>query len=149
MDGEPERPALLNSRARAFIETQRIARLATVDESGAPHVVPVCFAASDRVLYTPVDEKRKRADPRALRRLRNIAREPRVQLLFDAYDDADWSRLRFVQVRGTARVLDGGDEHARAVTLLRARYAQYERMALDERPVIAVDVARVVQWDAR
>lgn len=131
-----------------FLEAQRIARLATADERGRPHVVPVCFALDGDTLYTPIDEKPKRGDYRDLRRLRNIAANPQVQVLFDLYDDADWSRLRYVQLRGRARVIELADEHARAVALLRARYAQYREMTLESRPVIAVDIERVVQWPA-
>ena len=131
---------------RTFIESQRVGRLATVDERGRPHVVPICFALDGEVLYSAVDEKPKRGDPRALRRLRNIAVNQPVQVLFDVYDDRDWTRLRYVQLRGRARIIDAGDEHARAVALLRERYAQYRAMALDERSVIAVDVERVVEW---
>jgi hypothetical protein len=56
--------------------------------------------------------------------------------------------LRFVQLRGAARIIEQGEEHVRAIALLRARYAQYETMALESRPVIAIDVERVVEWSA-
>jgi PPOX class probable F420-dependent enzyme len=136
----------LSGDRAAFILSQRVARLATVDGRGRPHVVPVCFALGNDVVYSAVDEKPKSGDPRRLRRLRNIAADPHVQLLFDAYDD-DWSRLRYVQVRGRARIIDPGDaEQARALGLLRARYAQYREMALERLPVIAIDVERVVDW---
>ena len=131
---------------RTFIESQRIARLATVDERGRPHIVPICFALDGDALYSAIDEKPKRGAPSSLRRLRNIAANPHVQVLFDAYDDADWTRLRYLQLRGTARVIEGSGEHAHAVALLRGRYAQYAAMALDALPVIAVDVESVVEW---
>ena len=142
--------AVIPSDVRAFAEGQRLARLATVDERGRPHAVPVCFALENDTLYTPIDEKPKRGDPAALRRLRNIAANPEVQVLLDAYDDADWSRLRYVQLRGHATVIAPGEApHARAVALLRARYAQYRDMDLASRPIIAVHVRRAVQWSAR
>jgi len=140
---------VLDGDARAFIETQRLARLATVDERGRPHVVPVCFALAGETLYTPIDEKPKRGDARSQRRVRNILARPDAQALFDTYDDRDWSRLRWLQLRGRARLLGPGtDEHARAVAALRARYEQYETMALESRPVIALDVDRAVSWKA-
>ena len=129
-----------------FIDAQRVARLATVDGDGRPHIVPICFARDGDGLYTPIDEKPKSGDYARLRRLRNIAANPGVQVLFDRYDDGDWSRLAYVQVRGSARVLDGGDEHAGAVAMLRERYAQYRAMSLDARPVIAIEVDAVVAW---
>jgi len=139
---------MIPDAVRSFIESQRVARLATVDPPGRPHIVPICFALAGDTLYSAIDEKPKRAGAGRLRRLRNVEANPHVQLLFDVYDDADWSRLRYVQLRGRARIIEGGDEHARAIALLRARYAQYREMALEERPVIAVDVERVVEWDA-
>jgi PPOX class probable F420-dependent enzyme len=132
---------------REFIERQRVARLGTVDEKGRPHLVPVCFALDGDVLYSSIDEKPKRQGAK-LRRLRNIERSPQVQLLLDVYDDSDWSQLRYAQIRGRARIMQDGEEHARAIGLLRARYPQYASMALEERPVIAIDVDRVVAWKA-
>jgi PPOX class probable F420-dependent enzyme len=107
--------------------------------------VPVCFALDGDTAYSAIDEKPKR-EGAPLRRLRNIAANPHVQLLFDVYDDTDWTRLLYVQLRGRARIIDAGEEHARAIALLRARYQQYETMDLELRPVIAIDVERVVEW---
>lgn len=140
--------AVIDDRVRRFLERQRVARLATASASGAPHVVPICYALLGDTVYLAIDEKPKTADLGSLRRIRNIAENPRAAVVVDVYDDADWSRLGFALLRGAARVLASGDEHADAVTALRARYPQYQRMALDERPVIAIDVARVTTWGA-
>ena len=69
-----------------------------------------------------------------------------MQVLFDRYDDADWSALRFVQIRGRARLLTSGEEYDRALGALRGRYRQYLDMALLGRPMIAVDIEAVVGW---
>jgi PPOX class probable F420-dependent enzyme len=142
---------VVDDETRSFLRAQRVVRLATVSQDGRPHVVPVCFAIDGDVLYTAIDAKPKTQDIPRLTRIRNIAANPQVQVLADAYNDADWSRLRYVQLRGRARVLGGGEEHARALALLRERYAQYrdgspyaEGMAGN--PVIAVDIERVVGW---
>jgi PPOX class probable F420-dependent enzyme len=136
----------LDEQVRAFLERQRLAHLATTDASGAPHVIPICFSLIGETLYVAIDEKPKRGDPLKLRRLRNISETRRVAIVVDVYDDKDWSRLGFVLVRGTARVLTDGPEHARAVEALRLRYVQYRAMALEERPVIAADIERVTTW---
>jgi coenzyme F420-0:L-glutamate ligase / coenzyme F420-1:gamma-L-glutamate ligase len=138
--------AVVDDRVRAFLAGQRVARLATASATGEPHVVPICFCLVEDTLYVAIDEKPKTREVFRLRRLRNIAANPRVAVVADVYDDADWSRLGFVLLRGTARVIEVGDEHARAVGALRARYAQYQAMALEERPVIVVDVERVTTW---
>jgi coenzyme F420-0:L-glutamate ligase/coenzyme F420-1:gamma-L-glutamate ligase len=137
---------IIDDEVRAFVLGQRIGRLATADADGRPHVVPICFALDGDVLYSPIDQKPKRGDYARLRRLRNIAANPHVQVLFDVYDDDDWSRLRYVQLRGVARVIEAGSEHERAVSLLRARYRQYERMALESRSMIAVEIGSAVGW---
>src|SRR5262249_38873044 len=72
-------------------------------------------------------------------------------IVADVYSDDDWSRLGFVLLRATARVIGprpdpGADEHARALAALRARYPQYRAMALEARPVIAADITAVTVW---
>ncbi len=98
--GRSKLPLSLSDYEHRFLDAARVARLATADASGAPHVVPVCFAVDNATLYVTVDEKPKRAD-RPLKRLRNIAENPRVAVLVDRYDE-DWRRLGWVMLRGTA-----------------------------------------------
>ena len=138
---------LLEPRVLAFLARRRVAHLATADERGRPHVVPVCFGLVGATVYSAIDEKPKRGEPRRLRRLRNVVANPRAALVADVYDDRDWARLGFVLLQGQARVVEPpGQEHAAAVRSLRERYPQYQHMALDERPVLALDVERVSTW---
>lgn len=136
----------MDEQARRFLERQRIAHLATADASGTPHVVPICFALIDPVVYVAIDEKPKRTAPMQLRRLRNIAENPRVAIVADVYDDRDWSRLGFVLVHGRARLVNTSEEQQRALGVLRSRYPQYRAMALEERPILAVRIERVTRW---
>ena len=131
----------------AFLRRQRVAHLATVDETGGPHVLPVCFVYLSGVLYTPVDEKPKRASPSSLRRIRNILAHPAVCLVADHYDD-DWTRLAWLQVRGVAALVDDPDERARALAVLRERYPQYRAMDLESRPLIRITPKQVRWWAA-
>jgi PPOX class probable F420-dependent enzyme len=135
---------MLSAAERDFIVRSRVAHLATADAQGAPHVVPVCFAVADDRLYITIDEKPK-GDPRALKRLRNLAENPAAALVVDRWDE-DWTRLGWVMLRGPAEILDGGAEHDRAQALLRARYPQYQGMRLADLPVIAVRIERVARW---
>lgn len=135
--------------ARQFLEAHRVGHLATADGTGAPHVVPVCYAVDDAGVYFVADEKPKRGPARALKRLRNLRENPRAALVVDDWSE-DWTRLAWVLVRGPARVVEPA-AHARAIALLRARYAPYRAMALDDprrNPVVAIDAARVVVWRA-
>src|SRR5438105_1944933 len=134
------------SEQAAFLERQRSGRLATVDPHGQPHAVPICYALLDGILYTPIDEKPKTADPRSLRRLRNILANPKVCLVVDHYEDADWSQLAWLQVRGEASLVDDQAERERALVALRARYVQYQEMALEGLPLLRIKPTRLVGW---
>jgi|SRR5271165_2006173 len=129
---------------RRFLESCRVAHLATADASGAPYVVPVCFALHKNSLYITIDQKPK-GSPRSLKRLRNIAENPMAALVADHYDE-DWTRLGWVMLRGRAQILDSGAEHDMAQDLLRSRYPQYRSMQLAELPVIAIRLERVASW---
>ena len=128
--------------ARERFASARVARLATADAAGVPHVVPLVFALDGDTIFSAVDAKPKRTQD--LKRLRNVAANPRVALLADHYDDADWGALWWVRADGTAQVLDASSE---AVALLRERYTQY-RDAPPDGPVLAVEVARWSGWRA-
>jgi PPOX class probable F420-dependent enzyme len=132
--------------ARERFASARVARLATADAAGVPHIVPLVFALDGDTLYTAVDDVKPKVTQR-LRRLRNIAANPAVALLADRYDD-DWSALWWVRADGTARVLDPDDpESERARALLAERYEPY-RAAPPPGPVIAVAVERWAGWAA-
>jgi PPOX class probable F420-dependent enzyme len=130
--------------ARERFSAARVARLATADAAGHPHIVPIVFAVQDEHVYSVVDAKPKRT--RALRRLANVRENPAVALLVDHYDDADWSSLWWVRAEGQARVVDADElEARRAITLLSDRYPQQ----LATGAVLAVDVERWSGWRAR
>jgi len=123
----------------AFAEA-RVARLATADAEGAPHLVPITFAVEGDRVYFAVDGKPK--SPARLRRLRNIEQNPQVSLLVDEYDE-DWERLWWVRADGRARILTEGLEAPRG--LLRGRYPQYADVAMDG-PVVEIAVGRWSGW---
>jgi PPOX class probable F420-dependent enzyme len=127
----------------ARLVTARVARLATTDPDGRPHLVPIVFAVEGDTLYSAVDRKPKRS--RVLRRIENARARPDVTVLVDHYDE-DWSLLWWVRLRGRARVLDEGDERERALALLAAKYVQYVAEPPDG-PVLAVDVTETRAWE--
>jgi PPOX class probable F420-dependent enzyme len=137
---------MISPEHAAFLERCRSGRLATVDPQGRPHNVPVCYALLDDALYTPIDEKPKTGDPRELRRVRNILANPHVCLVVDHYEDADWTRLAWLQVRGTASLVEDAAERTRALSALRVRYRQYQTMALEALPLLKITPTRLVGW---
>lgn len=143
----------LTPAERALLVEQRRATLVTIAPDGRPRPVPCCFAVSDvrgpLVIDTPIDAKPKRhADPARLARVRDIARDPRVSLLVDRWDE-DWTRLAWLRLVGMASLLvPGNDGHAAAVVALRARYPQYQGHRLESLPVIRIVPERVTFWEA-
>ncbi|WP_158891731.1 TIGR03668 family PPOX class F420-dependent oxidoreductase [Amycolatopsis anabasis] len=124
--------------AREWFAAARVARLATADEHGVPHLVPVTFAVPERdVIVFAVDHKPKSSTN--LRRLRNIEANPAVGFLADAYDE-DWSRLWWVRADGVARILT--EDRATSIAALRAKYPQYR----EHPPRGAVVRTEVTAW---
>src|SRR4029079_1438563 len=142
------RPSRLAPQRLRLSRSARIAHLATADRSGQPHAVPICFVFDDKYFYSPIDEKPKRTAPAKLKRLRNIAENPQASLVIDHYDE-NWSKLAYVLITGAARIMQRGQKHRLAVTLLRRKYSQYRTMAIDRRPVIVIKPKRITGWSAR
>jgi PPOX class probable F420-dependent enzyme len=136
---------MLSDRESQFLAERRIAHLATADQGAIPHVVPVCFVLVEPSLYITIDQKPKRGPVTALKRLRNIAENPRVAIVVDHYEE-DWARLGWVLLQGWAEILGHGPEHDQAQALLRRRYPQLNAMRIADYPVIAVRIERVTSW---
>lgn len=135
----------LPPRASRLLHSARTAHLATADNTGQPHVIPICFVFDGKQFYSPIDEKPKRAAPTKLKRLNNIRANPQVALVVDYYDE-DWRKLAYILIFGKARILNSGDKHRRAVTLLRRKYRQYRAMAIDKLPMIMIAPKRITTW---
>ena len=119
-----------------------VGHLATSGPDGRPHVVPICFDTHQDTLYFAVDKKPKRTTD--LKRLKNIAANPAVSVLVDHYED-DWTKLWWVRVDGTARIVNDEAEIDRAIELLMKRYPQYRRTR-PEGPVVAISIDRISGW---
>jgi PPOX class probable F420-dependent enzyme len=133
--------------ASRFVRAARVAYLATADAQGQPHVIPICFVFDGKSLYSPIDEKPKKSTPLGLKRIRNISLNPQVAVVVDRYDE-NWKRLAYVLLAGKARLLRRGIKHRRAVRLLRRKYLQYRRMAIESRPIIQITPIRWTTWSA-
>lgn len=138
---------MITAAVRARVAAMRVAHLATADED-EPALVPICFVLQGDRVYTAIDAKPKSVPPERLRRVRHMRANPRAAILADHYEE-DWSRLWFVLLEGSVRLLEGGAEHDRAIAALRRKYGQYRATLLaDDALVIAVDVAAWRYWRA-
>jgi len=143
--------ALSEERVRGFLTLARVGRLATADRAGAPHNVPLCFWFDGGArFYFVIDEKPKREIGTGLKRMRNIAENPRVALVVDHYEE-EWTALAYVLIHGEARVVEDPGEYTIALRNLRDKYPQYRAMALnpERNPMVRIEAARVHRWGER
>ncbi len=121
----------------------RVATLATLRSDGSPRLVPCVYAVDGSAVHIPVDAKPKRT--RALARVTDIMRDPRVALLVHEWGE-DWTELCWVRLDGRAS-LAAGNQLARARRMLLERYPQYaDPSELD--PVITLTVTAWHAWRA-
>jgi coenzyme F420-0:L-glutamate ligase/coenzyme F420-1:gamma-L-glutamate ligase len=137
---------LSDTQVQGYLAGQRVARMATADAEGRPHVVPVCFAFDEQRFYIALDAKPKSVSPTRLKRVRNITANPHVSLLVDTYTE-DWSQLRYVMVNGTAELEAPGTQlHTAAMPLLKEKYPQYRTMPIEEQPIIVITPTSSHTW---
>ncbi|QTZ90117.1 TIGR03668 family PPOX class F420-dependent oxidoreductase [Streptomyces auratus] len=141
-------PAMTTGEARERFARARVAHLATIDDAGRPHLVPVVFALTGDTVVFAVDHKPKRSSQ--LKRLANIRAHPEVCLLVDVYDE-DWDLLWWVRADGTATVLPPAETSAasaRYVRLLAEKYGQQYADRPPAGPVVEIVVSRWSGWRA-
>lgn len=132
--------------ARELVDSLEVARLATVEADGQPHVVPICFVVQRDALYSVVDAKPKR-HPLSLKRLQNIATNPRATVVADRYD-TDWSRLAWAMLSGRASVVDDDAEYTDVIARLKVKYSPYRtmRFARATQPLLRLQIENVRFW---
>jgi len=126
-----------------LLETERVARLAFLDEGDLPRVLPVTFAVAEGAVWSVIDDKPKRAAEPA--RVRYLRRRPEAALCIDHYDE-DWTKLAWVQLLGRVEVLSLESGGA-ALEALTRRYAAY-RQRRPPGPLLRLEVERALHWSA-
>ena len=137
--------AELSEQQIALIKNWRVARLATADSDGLPHVVPICFAFEGKCFYSVLDKKPKSIPATQLKRVRNILANSNVSLVLDHYDEV-WGSLWYILISGTAELVPRGPEQQNAIGLLQEKYRQYRAMEIGDSPVIKVIPHRITMW---
>jgi PPOX class probable F420-dependent enzyme len=127
--------------AGELLATERVARLAYVDDGDHPRVLPVTFAIADGLVWSAIDDKPKRSAEPA--RIRYLERRPEAALLVDVYDD-DWSRLSWVQLLGRIEVVPV-DSSPEAMEALAAKYGPYAART-PPGPLLRLSVERALHW---
>ncbi len=108
MPGKSSRSAsLFTPDETAYIQSQRLGRIATVGSDGQPHVVPVAFR------YNPasgtIDVGGHGGFARR-KKWRDVMQHSRVAIVFDDVLPGPPRLARGVEVRGTAELLTSGGE---------------------------------------
>jgi PPOX class probable F420-dependent enzyme len=131
--------------ASEMLSSERVARLAFLDDRDRPRVLPVTFALAAGAVWSAVDEKPKRVGGEKLARVRYLRRRPEAGLVVDRYDD-DWSRLAWVQVMAHVEIVPP-DEAPAGLEALATKYSPY-RETPPGGPLLRLDPHRVLHWRA-
>jgi PPOX class probable F420-dependent enzyme len=129
----------LSREERHFMGIQRVARIATVDPNGTPHVVPVCFALEENTLYVASDY--------GSRKIRNLRANEKISVIVDEYEE-DWKKLKGVYLTGVAEIVEPGPEFSKARSLLKEKYPQYTSLPIKEgeTAIIKILPRKAVSW---
>jgi nitroimidazol reductase NimA-like FMN-containing flavoprotein (pyridoxamine 5'-phosphate oxidase superfamily) len=101
----------------AFIKQLPVCRLATATEECEPVVRPVWPVFDGANIYIASDPDTPK--------LEHIESNPQVSLVFDDYDEKNWSIIKGIRVQGEAEILWNGKEYRYAHDLLKEKYPEY------------------------
>ena len=90
----------------AYLQSQRLGRLATVGPDGQPHVVPVGFRYNPELDTIDIGGH----DFAKRKKYRDVQSNPRVAFVVDDLASVSPWRPRMLEIRGTAEVLGSGGE---------------------------------------
>ncbi len=131
----------------AFLERSRIATMATIGPTGAPHLIAMWYALIDGEIWFETKAKSQKAV--------NLRRDPRITCMIEAGDTYD--QLRGVSVEGRAEIVEDPERlFAVGVSVWERYTAPYTEQArpmveamLHKRLAIRVVAERTRSWDHR
>ena len=94
----------------AYLQSQRLARLATIGANGQPHVVPVGFRYNPDLDTIDIGGHGFGRS----KKLRDARRNPRVAVVVDDLASTSPWRVRGIEIRGEAEALEAGGDQMRA-----------------------------------
>lgn len=130
-----------------FVARSRVATMATIGPSGAPHLIAMWYAIIDGDLWFETKAKSQKAV--------NLRRDPRVTVMIE--DGHTYDTLRGVSFEGTAEIVDDADAlWAVGVSIWERYTGPYTEavdpaieMMLSKRVAVRVSPDRVRSWDHR
>jgi PPOX class probable F420-dependent enzyme len=114
---------------------------------GQVDLVPICYVVVGQAIFMPVDRVKPKASLN-LKRLDNLAKNPKASLLAEYYEHGDWTKLWWVLVTAKAALDPPDSEIETARREFGAKYAQY-RAADSVASVVRFDPVRVTGWRYR
>jgi len=134
-----------------FLNSERVARIATVNADKQPHIVPVCYGFDGKAIVTSLHVRSTR--------LRNVKQGSKGSILVDKYEEqnGEWKVLRGLLLHGKISILtfqENRDEFMHSWILLMQKYPQYKRWANsdltpkdpDVRRIMKIEPTRIVRW---
>jgi pyridoxamine 5'-phosphate oxidase family protein len=88
----------------AYLDSQRLGRLATIGPDGAPRNVPVGFRLNRELGTIDIGG----LNLAATQKFHNVRRDPRVSFVVDDLASVDPWTPRCIEIRGTAEALEAG-----------------------------------------
>lgn len=126
-------------KERAFLELQRVGRMAQMGEDGLLHATPLCHVFARGVLYIETNARSWK--------VRNLGAGQQVAYVVDEYTEV-WGNLRGVRMQGKVEVLRDGAEYSSAKRLLMRKFPQFRNMGWKDGTNVVLKIAptRATSW---
>jgi len=140
-------PTLAKKEARRLLTSRLgLARLATADQCGKPHVVPTWFLYSKDTIYIP--------SPSTTLKAKNIQRNPQVSVTVDSYSGV--LAAQGLLLEGTAHILTGQQSaainrtiHKKYIGSKRIGQKKWKEFMAEDDITIVVKPRTVRSWNFR
>ena len=101
---QPKNASVFTPAEIAYLQSQRLGRLATVGPDGQPHVVPVAFRYNPELDTIDIGGH----DFAKRKKFRDVQHNPRVAFVVDDIRSVNPWMVRGIEIRGEAQVLETG-----------------------------------------
>ena len=125
-----------SEKAKHLLNSQEIARIATLTKEGYPHIAPMWFVADDRYVYFTTDSTSLK--------IANIGKNSKVAVLVDSQD---WHNPEGILIQGKAEVLKKSDGDFRySLDLMIGRFPNEKKYEGPKQRVIRVTPTKMAYW---